>query len=409
MGQPTTIHVVGAGLAGLAAAVAAARGGARVAVYEAAGHAGGRCRSFRCPRLDRVIDNGSHLLLGANRTALAYARATGGIEAMVGHAPRFPFVDLATGERWAVTPDRLPAGLGEILLALGLPWVGSGQTVTARLGGQRSFTRLWRPMCEAILNTAPEEASARMFAWTMRRALLGGGRALRPWTFPFGLSAALVAPALATLASFGADVQFHRRLTSLDAGRLIFEEGSVPLGPSDQVILALPPWALTPILPGPGEKLAVRTIVNAHFRLPQAARLPGESPFLGLVNAAGHWLFARGDVLSVTVSAADALADLPNDEIVDRLWAEAAAALGLPAEPAPLARIIKERRATLAHDPATIARRPAPESAPPGVTLAGDWLASPWPCTIEAAIESGLLAARRALGRPDLTFGEGEP
>ncbi|TAN59318.1 MAG: FAD-dependent oxidoreductase, partial [Magnetospirillum sp.] len=89
-----TLHIVGAGLAGLAAAVAAAKAGTRVVMHEAAGHAGGRCRSFRDEKLDRVIDNGSHLVLGANRTTLAYAQAIGGLEAMVAAEPCFPFVDL---------------------------------------------------------------------------------------------------------------------------------------------------------------------------------------------------------------------------------------------------------------------------------------------------------------------------
>ncbi|MDO8606233.1 MAG: FAD-dependent oxidoreductase [Phaeospirillum sp.] len=399
-----TLHIVGAGLAGLAAAVAAAKAGTRVAVHEAAGHAGGRCRSFRDEKLDRIIDNGSHLVLGANRTTLAYAQATGGIEAMVAAEPCFPFVDLTTGARWMVTPKRLPAGIGEILSALGLPWIRRSETVASRLGRSRSFTRLWQPMCEAIMNTAPADASARMFAWTMRRALLGGTKALIPWTFPLGLSAALVAPALATLGSFGAEVHFRRRLLSVTAEALTFDTAIVPLTPDDKVILALPPWVLSAVLPTGSPEMQTRPIVNAHFRLDYPVALPGKSHFLGLVNAAGHWLFARGDVLSVTVSAADALADRPNDEIAALLWDEASRAIGLAPAPVPLARIMKERRATLAHDQTTIANRPGPRTANPNLFLAGDWIESPWPCTIEAAISSGLAAARLVTNRADLVF-----
>lgn len=401
-----TLHIVGAGLAGLAAGVAAAKAGTRVVLHEAAGHAGGRCRSFRDEKLDRVIDNGSHLVLGANRTALAYAQATGGLEAMVPTEARFPFVDLASGFRWTVTPKAMPAGIGEILRALGLPWIGRDETVASRLGASRSFTRFWQPMCEAIMNTAPAEASARMFAWTMRRALLGGTSALVPWTFPLGLSAALVAPALATLGSFGAEVHFRRRLIAVTGEALSFDTATVALGPHDKVILALPPWTIETLLPGLSGPMPTRPIVNAHFRLEQAAELPGDSHFLGLVNAAGHWLFTRGDVLSITVSAADGLAERSNDDIAALLWDEAARAIGLPASAPPPFRIMKEKRATLAHDRATIARRPGHLTPYPNYLLAGDWLASPWPCTIEAAIASGLGAARLALGRPRLTFAQ---
>jgi len=401
-----TLHVVGAGLAGLAAAVAAARAGHAVVLHEAAGHAGGRCRSFLDERLGRVIDNGSHLVLGANRTVLAYARATGGIEAMTAAEARFPFHDLATGQSWSVTPQRLPAGIGEILTALGLPWTGAGQTVADRLGRSRSFVRLWQPLCEAIMNTRPEEASARMFAWTMRRALLGGASALIPWIFPLGLSAALVGPALATLGTFGTELRFRHRLISASPTALVFDDGSLPLAPEDRVILALPPWALASVLPGHDRPMATRPIVNAHFRLDRPVELPGGSHFLGLTNATGHWLFARDDVLSITVSAADALVDRPSEDVSALLWDEAARPLGLSGAPVPPARIMKERRATLAHDGATIVARPGATTGIPGFFLAGDWIASPWPCTIEAAISSGLAAARLALGRSNLTFSD---
>ena len=319
--------------------------------------------------------------------------------------PRFPFLDLATGARWTVTPQRPPAGLGEILKAIGLPWTGKGETVGSRLGRTRSFTRVWQPLCEAIMNTAPEEASARMFAWTMRRALLGGPAALVPWIFPVGLSAALVAPALATLGMFGAEIHFRRRLLKVAAERLDFDTGAVELGPDDRVILALPPWAIAQILPGHAPAMAVRPIVNAHFRLDQPVTLPGECHFLGLVNAAGHWLFSRGDVLSVTVSAAESLVERPPEDIAALLWDEAARAMGLAPVAVPPFRIMKEKRATLAHDPETVASRPKPATAIAKVILAGDWIASPWPCTIEAAVASGLKAAALALGRPRLGFG----
>lgn len=400
----TTLHVVGAGLAGLAAGIAAAKAGHKVVLHEAAGHAGGRCRSFLDERLGRVIDNGSHLVLGANRVTLAYARATGGIEAMAAAPPVFPFLDLATGKTWTVSPNRPPAGIGEILKALGLPWTGKTETVAGRLGTTPSFTRLWQPLCEAIMNTAPEDASARMFAWTMRKALLGGSQALVPWFFPAGLSAALVAPALATLSLFGAETHFRRRLKAVEDRALVFDDAEVPLSPSDRVVLALPPWAAAAVLPGQVPELATRPIVNAHFRCAQPVELPRGGHFLGLVNASGHWLFVRGDVISVTVSAAGPLVDLDNDAIAGRLWGEIRRALGMPPIPPPPFRIMKEKRATLAHDNHTVGVRPGPRTSRPDIFLAGDWIESPWPCTIEAAISSGLSAARLALGRPGLTF-----
>ncbi|MGE5546372.1 MAG: FAD-dependent oxidoreductase [Solirubrobacterales bacterium] len=393
------LHVVGAGLAGLACAVAAARAGMRVSLYEAAAHAGGRCRSFRDERLDRVIDNGTHLLIGANRTALMFAAAIGGDEAMAPQPPLFPMMDMASGDRWMIEGGRLPAGWRECASALGLPWVGRQETVAMRLGPTASFERIWRPLCEAVTNTPPEDCSARLFARVLRTAMLKGRRAMAPVLFPVGVSAAFAAPALATLAVHGATVEFGRRLLAARPGELVFEDRTVRLSSDDRVVLALPPWIVAGMLPDIPQ-LPTSTIVNAHYRLDVAPHGPA---MLGLVGGTAQWLFTRDDLVSVTVSAADRLADRPADEIAALLWRDAARALRLAPSPPPY-RVLKERRATLAHTPDAVGRRPGATTCHPWLFLAGDWLASPWPCTIEAAVASGLAAARLAMARPNLSF-----
>src|SRR5262249_49598236 len=106
------VHVVGAGLAGLAAAVRTATADRRVVIYEAANQAGGRCRAYHAATLGMSIDNGNHLVLSGNHATLDYLDAIGTRERLVGPAaPEFAFVDLATGERWTL---RLSEGL--------LPW-----------------------------------------------------------------------------------------------------------------------------------------------------------------------------------------------------------------------------------------------------------------------------------------------
>ena len=103
-----TIHVVGAGLAGLSAAVSLVEGGARVVLHEAAKQAGGRCRSYYDPTLGLTIDNGNHLLLSGNPSALGFMRTIGApADALSGPAEaEFDFADLKTGERWRLRPNR---------------------------------------------------------------------------------------------------------------------------------------------------------------------------------------------------------------------------------------------------------------------------------------------------------------
>src|SRR5450631_4874119 len=101
--MPRSIHIIGAGLAGLASAVRLTTQGLRVAVYEATNQAGGRCRSYLDPALGMVIDNGNHLVLSGNRAALGYLDTIGARDRLVGPpVASFPFIDLSTGERWTI-------------------------------------------------------------------------------------------------------------------------------------------------------------------------------------------------------------------------------------------------------------------------------------------------------------------
>ena len=105
------VHVVGAGLSGLASAVALVGAGATVRVHEAARFAGGRCRSYFEPSLGIAIDNGNHLLLSGNRATLAYLATLGAGDRLAGpQRAEYDFADLASGARWRlrINDGRLP-------------------------------------------------------------------------------------------------------------------------------------------------------------------------------------------------------------------------------------------------------------------------------------------------------------
>jgi squalene-associated FAD-dependent desaturase len=420
-----TVHIVGAGVAGLACAVRLARQGRRVVVYEAAPAAGGRCRSFHDATLDRHIDNGNHLLLSANRAVLAFLGETGASDRLVGPpSAAFPFVDLADGARWTLRPDRGPlpwwvlrartripgTRLADYLSGLAIAGAGPGHTVADRVpAGHPLYRRFWEPLTLAALNAVPEVAAARPLWAVMRETFARGAAWCRPLVARDGLSDTFVDPALAQLAAHGAGLRFGSRLSALEMeeggggsriARLIFASGPpVELTGDDGVVLAVPAPAAAALCPG----LSVpagdgHPIVNAHFRLPAAATLPEGSPFLGIVGGEAHWLFVRDDIASVTVSDARALADRPAGEVAARLWRDVAAALGLAADtPQPLARIVKERRATFIQSPDNLRRRPKATTPWRNLLLAGDWTDTGIPATIEGAVRSGHTAAELIL------------
>jgi hydroxysqualene dehydroxylase len=417
------VHVVGAGLAGLAAAIRLSERQIPVRLYEAAQQAGGRCRSYHDRTLGRVIDNGNHLLLSGNRDAQDYLAAIGSEGSLLGPpAAIFPFLDLATGERWVVRPNRgrLPlwiaqpsrrvAGtrLGDYLGAWRLARAAADDTVAGCVGADGMlWRRFWDPLARAILNTPPESGSARLLWAALRESFAQGGAGCRPLIARASLAASLVEPALRRLEARGVPVAIGHRLRAVTRrdGHVIgldFAQRQIVLEAGDQLVLALPAGqtgALLPEIPVPEGSHA---IVNGHFRLSAPARLPHDAPLLGLVGGTAEWLFVRDEMVSLTVSAADALADEPSEAIAARLWADSARALDLPLAPQPPGRIVKERRATFAQTPAAAARRPPAETRWNNLLLAGDWTATGLPATIEGALRSGRRAAALAAARLDV-------
>jgi hypothetical protein len=384
-----TVHIVGAGLAGLSAALTAVEAGLEVILHEAAGQAGGRCRSWVEPSLDRLVDNGTHMVVGANRAVHEFLAKSGAKGGLIPGPAAFPMLDLADGARWTASAARMAPA---VLAALWHLRATEGTTVADRLGGSAAFRRFWDPLAVAVMNTPSADASAEVFRRVVARTLWRGAAASRPYFVAEGLSQTFVQPALAKLAESGATIRFNHPLRKLAlAGRRVealeFDDGAVLPGRKDGVILATP-WVVAkgflPHLP----ELPASPIVNAHFRLSEPL---GGRGFLGVVGGTAEWLFWRNDLLSVTVSAAGALADQPADTIADLLWDEASRALNLDRPPA-ARRIIKEKRATLFHTPAVERLRPSSRVGE-SLFLAGDWTATGLPCTLEGAIVSGVTAA----------------
>ena len=413
----TTVHVIGAGLAGLSCAVRCATAGRKIALYEAAGHAGGRCRSFSDESLGTLVDTGTHIMVGAYAATQAFLADVGARDSVQEIAPAaYPFIDLARNQRWVVrpssglipswiwTPSRrvLGAPLGDYVRALRLARAREADTIGDLVGRGVLYDRLWQPLSRAILNTDADEASARLMWRAIALTFAKGEAACRPILFTRGLSPALIDPALAVLKRHNAEVRFMSRLRAvrLQADRvsaLEFAEGVLRVEPGDAVVIAVPPDAAAELLPGLTVPRETRAIVNAHFRMEERPELPGGLPFIGVVGAESQWLFVRDGLLSVTISAADGMIDQPAFEIATRLWAEVCRVLGRNVGRMPSWRVIKEKRATMAQTPAMLKLRPSPQTAIANLFLAGDWTDTGLPATIEGAIRSGYRAAQLAL------------
>ena len=408
--MPNTVHIIGAGISGLAAAVRLANANFAVHLHEATQQAGGRCRSYFDAATNLTIDNGNHLLLSGNRHALAYARSIGTEEGLVGpKRAQFPFVDLSTGQRWQLDlgESRLPlwvfdearrvpdTGLLDYLALMPLIWAAPGKLVGDAIPCKGTlYHRLVQPLLLAALNVDPPEGSAGLAGAVVRETLLAGGQACRPLIAREGLSAVLVEPAIKLLQDKGASIRFGHELREfgISAGRideLKFGDDAVAIGPAEAVVLAVPPRPASSLLPGLKTPTKFRAIVNAHFRFDPPADMP---PILGVVGGLIEWLFAFPQRLSVTVSNADRLVDMPRDQLALTIWRDICQAGGVAGELPPW-QIVRERRATFEATPEQNALRPGASTAQRNLFLAGDWTDTGLPATIEGSVRSGNRAA----------------
>ncbi len=259
-------------------------------------------------------------------------------------------------------------------------------------------------MTIAALNAAPEQAAAILMRPVLLETFLKGADACRPLIARDNLADTLVDPAVAHLTAHGAEVRFGTRVRGLSLAnervtQIETDDGPVSIENDDTVIVAVPAWIAETLVPGltappPGEP-----IVNVHYRLPRAFAAQGEVVITGVIGGLAQWVFVRGDLASVTISAAGAVTNEPAEIISTRCWRDVARVLGEPVMAEPPARIIKEKRATFAQTPAAIARRPRTQSRYSNLLLAGDWTATGLPATIEGAIRSGFSAAEAVHNR----------
>jgi squalene-associated FAD-dependent desaturase len=402
------IAVVGAGYAGMAAAVTLAGRGAQVTVFESGPVPGGRAR--RVTTQGRTLDNGQHILIGAYATLFSLMRTVGVPSDAVLRVP----LELRYADGFKFRAYYFPAPLGllaGLLLARGLPWsermgavrfmlalrrqnfhLAEDCSVSALLErhaqGGRIGHYLWKPLCVSALNTPPQFASANVFLAVLRDTLAGDSEASDLILPMVDLSRLFPEPATQWLRSKGAEVRCETTVRDLAALKSAY----------DAVVLAVGPHQLKTLLPDFATEFDYQPITTCYLQYEARMRLP--FPMLGLADGLVQWVFDRGaltgeqGLFAAVISAQGDHQQMTQDELAATCHREIAAAL--PGLPAPQwSRVISEKRATIAVS--TGIRRPGIETGVPGVFLAGDYTDAEYPPTLEAAARSGVRAAERAL------------
>jgi squalene-associated FAD-dependent desaturase len=427
------VAVIGGGYAGMAAAVTLAERGVPVTVFEAARTLGGRAR--RVEHRELALDNGLHILVGAYRETLRLMR-------LVGASPEQMFLRLPftwrIHDRFTLRAAGLPPPLHllvGLLTARGAPLterisavrfmlrmrrqgfrLQRDTTVTSLLDthdqGGRMTDMLWRPMCVSALNTPPESASAQVFLNVLRDSL-DAGRAASDLLLPrVDLTRLFPDPAADYVRVRGGAVLTGHRVTAIDERDSGFSvRCTVGEHAFSHVVCALAPYHAEAFLVGISAladaaeavgRFSYQPIYSVYLCYPGERSLP--APMLGFDSGLLQWAFDRGalcgqhGVIGAVISAEGAHQDLPHEALAELVHQELQQQLGLLPEPS-WYRVIAEKRATFACTPAL--RRPESRTPLRNFFLAGDYVASDHPGTIEAAVRSGISAARLILDRRD--------
>ena len=447
MKSPDVI-VIGAGVAGLRAGVWLAARGARVTVLEAKAVLGGRATAFSDPQTGERVDNGQHVMLGCYHETFAFLRQIGTDDRVrVQPGLEVDFVDRA-GARSRLSLPGLPPPINLIAGLFDWPALGwrdrlagmrlaspiriaqkelsarsrgqtaaviaasPGETVEEWLihNGQTQRIRemLWEPLALAALNQSARVAAAPPFAAVLAQMFGGGSRdaslALPAWP----LDQVYAEPARRFIEERGGEVRIGcPARIHLDGGRVHHVDARSERLETGAVVAAVPWYALADLFSGDTAPVdSVRTAAAATKASPIASvnlwldRRILQTPFLGLPGRSMQWVFDKEQVLetgtshlTLVSSGADDVIALENDELISLALKELRGALP-EARGAKVVRasVVKERRATYSLAPGQ-PKRPATITNVEGLVLAGDWIETGLPPTIEGAAISGRLAA----------------
>jgi squalene-associated FAD-dependent desaturase len=421
----TRVAVVGAGWAGLAAAVTLAERGVPVTVFEASRSLGGRARRVSIDGAD--LDNGQHVLIGAYRESLRLMRQVGADPDRL--LLRLP-LEFRFADGFHLRAPRLPYPINLVAAFLGAKGFGFAKAASAlrfmatlkargfRVEPDRTVAQLldehkqsgalrshvWEPLCVSALNTPVQSASAQVFAHVLRDGLTGKREASDFLIARTDLGRVFPEPAADYVSARGGEIRLGepvRRLARVHGGfrvndALEFSAVVIACGPQH----AGPLLVQLPELAGALSRIGAfgyEPIVTCYLQYPESVALP--SPILGFSGGVAQWVFDRGrlggpkGLLAAVISASGPHEQLPKEALVSKIESELRAGLG--ALPDRLwSQVITEKRATFSCRPGL--KRPEGTTPISGLLLAGDYLTGEYPGTLEAAVRSGVEAGTKA-------------
>jgi squalene-associated FAD-dependent desaturase len=444
MPDPRDVVVVGGGFAGLSAGVALADAGFRVAVLERKPKLGGRAYSFKDPEGSDWIDNGQHVMMGCYTQTFDFLKKIGTYDQLVFRDRIEMEMVAANGEHGRLKAGYLPGPLHMVSALMRYSMLTLGERASVLMAGawliaqarlrrkrlehttvaaalkelgqsDRACERFWYPLAIATLNEEPDKASAALLAEVWRRAFFGRRRDSAFVYSKVGLSDLYCQAAEDFIGQRGGFVAAHTGVErlELDGNHNV---GCVRLRDGRKVeaanfIAAVPAGALLAMLPDPLQdetfftrltQLKPSPIICVHVWLDRDVT---DCAFVGFIGSTTQWLFNKraifterggeqGGYLSFVISGARALVERTNEQLLDLVLDDLHKMIPASREARLIkALVIKEKQATIAPDCESDQLRPNSDTPIDNLFLAGDWIQTGLPATIESAVISGRAAA----------------
>jgi squalene-associated FAD-dependent desaturase len=450
LSQRKDVVVIGAGFAGLSAAVALAERGARVTVIEGKPALGGRAYSFADADTGDFVDNGQHVLMGCYRETLDFLKQIRAYDQLVFHEDLEIEMLAAAGQSATLKTARLPGPLHMTAALMGYRHLSIAERMSIMRGGLRMLAMrrfgdgelrrltvaqlmdrlgqseharrcFWYPLSIATLNDEPDVSSAQLLAEVLKRAFFSRRRDSAFVYSRVGLSDLYCTGAQRLIERAGGSVITHSIVEMLELGdgcrvagvrlrdgRRIQASSFISAVPAPQLLRILPENAIADPFFSRLAGLSSSPIICVHVWLDREVT---NSPFIGFIGTTTQWLFnkrrifaQRGEAhpgyLSFVISGARKLVERSNQEILDIVINDLHAMIPT-SRSAKIVKslVLKEKNATMAPDLRSHELRPTAKTPIANFFLAGDWIQTELPATIESAVISGRAAAAAVFAR----------